>query len=263
MRARITRGKTKVGRLDALDQILLKLDPPPSAPGPTPSSPLAWDLGFGAHPHTTLAWWDALTKAGWPASVLGIEAHAGRAAFAAKHNRRQCRFVHLDDPRPAPWDQAPRWIRAMNVLRQYRAEESEHWHHRWHAALAPNGHLIEGTCSADGSVLVAHWIRKGPTQPLRHGLLFYTSFAQGFAPLLFGDRLPKDLRAHARQQGAVGDFFGRWTTHWEPFRSQGPQASFMHSVASMQETQPGLLAWRQGPGAVLVWTPPGGIPMQS
>lgn len=257
MRARLTRGKTKPGRLDALDRVLLRLDPP------VPDiEPLGWDLGFGAHPHTTLAWAEHLAQAGWNAQLLGLEAHEGRARFAARHSTTRCRFAHLDDSRPAPWDRKPRWIRAMNLLRQYPAEQASAWHQRWIAQLATDGHLIEGTCSSDGAVLVAHWMRKTETGFLRKALIFYTNFQQGFAPLLFGDRLPKDLRAHARQPGAIGDFLRRWTAAWQPQRGLGPQASFLASAHAMQQANEGVQAWSDAQGAVLVWSPPGGVPVQ-
>lgn len=258
MKAKQTRGKTREGRLDALDRILLRLDPAPRQPGARIE--LAWDLGFGAHPHTTLAWSDALCAAGWPARVLGLEAHPGRAAFATRFSRDNCRFGHLDASWPAPWNAAPRWVRAMNVLRQYRASQAELWHRRWGDALETGGHLIEGTCSSDGSVLVSHWLVKTPEQLSRRGLIFYTDFSQGFAPILFGDRLPKDLRAHARKPGALGDFFRRWTEAWTAMRAQKPQQAFLASTAQLQTQGESIRAWPDGNAAVMVWEPKGGVP---
>lgn len=258
MRARQTRGKTKPGRLDALDRAMLKLCPP--EPG---REELAWDLGFGAHPHTTLAWSNALQGAGYSTQILGLEAHPGRAAFAARSNTPQCRFEHLDTPRQAPWDRRPKWIRAMNVLRQYKAHECLGWQERWLSELAPAGHLFEGTCCPQGSVLVAHWMHLDPKAPTRRGLIFYTDFSQGFAPIMFGDRLPKDLRAHARKSGPVGDFFERWTRAWQSVRELGLRGAFLESAKRLQAEQDELIAWEHGPGATLVWTPKEGIAQPS
>lgn len=259
MKAKLTRGKTREGRLDALDRIWLRLDPRPTQDS-TKRNELAWDLGFGAHPHTTLAWSDALCAAGWQAQVLGLEAHPGRAAFATRFDRDNCRFGHLDATWGPPWDAAPRWIRAMNILRQYRASQAQTWHQRWGEQLKAGGQLIEGTCSADGSVLVAHWLVKRPQELSRRGLIFYTDFSQGFAPLLFGDRLPKDLRAHARQQGAIGDFFRRWTQAWSPFRALSPPKAFLESAGQLQSQGEPIRAWPDKSGAVMVWEPSGGVP---
>lgn len=258
MRAKATRGKTKSGRLDALDHAILCIDPPrPSL------CPLAWDLGFGAHPHTSLDWGNALRQGGWNAQVLGLEAHPGRASYARRFNNDTCRFDRLDAFQPPPWDRKPRWIRAMNVLRQYRAEQCEPWHQRWATSLAEGGHLFEGTCSADGSVLVAHWITgQGPTHQ-RRGLIFHTNFSQGFAPLLFGDRLPKDLRAHARQPGPIGDFFRRWTQAWKSCRGLPCAQAFNQSVLAMDPGGKELCLLPSALGATLLWAPRGGVPRQA
>lgn len=258
MRAKPTRGKTKPGRLDALDHAILRIDPP--KPGPFP---LAWDLGFGAHPNTSLDWSQALRRGGWNAQVLGLEAHPGRAAYARRYNSETCRFDLVHATQPAPWNRKPRWIRAMNVLRQYRAEHCEAWHERWASSLVNDGHLFEGTCSADGSVLVAHWITPKPEGHLRRGLLFHTNFSQGFAPLLFGDRLPKDLRAHARQTGAIGDFLRRWTRAWKPCRGLPLLESFTQSVRNMDPSGQELCVWTNAQGATLLWAPRSGIPRQT
>lgn len=254
MRARQTRGKTKAGRLDALDRAVLKLCAPNNQ-----ANPLAWDIGFGAHPHTTFAWSKALVEYGYDAQVLGLEAHPGRAGFASRSNSTRCRFQELKAPRETPWDRAPTWIRAMNVLRQYKAHECLAWQERWRSQLAPGGHLLEGTCCPQGSVLVAHWMTNDPNFPSRRGLIFYTDFSQGFAPIMFGDRLPKDLRAHARKPGPLGDFFQLWTQAWHPLRDRKGQEAFLASAQTLPLPEGSVLAWEHGSGATLVWTPPEGI----
>lgn len=254
MRARQTRGKTKPGRLDALDRAMLALCPPSDD-----ATELAWDLGFGAHPHTTIAWSKALLDRGYETQVLGLEAHPGRAAFAQRSNTAHCRFAHLAAPKDPPWDRRPTWIRAMNVLRQYKAHECLAWQERWLLELEPGGHLFEGTCCPRGSVLTAHWMRRVPSGPTRKGLIFYTDFSQGFAPIMFGDRLPKDLRAHARKPGPLGDFFQRWTQAWREVKELDGRAAFLASGQRLQASDPSVQAWENGPGATLVWTPPEGI----
>lgn len=258
MRPRQTRGKTKPGRLAALNRAILRLDPPHN-----PSAALAWDLGFGAHTHTSLDWCTSLREAGWDASVLGLETHEGRARFAQRSNTKHCRFALAQDPLSPPWNRAPRWIRAMNVLRQYRAHECEAWHRRWSSQLAPGGHLFEGTCCPNGSVLVAHWMTPSQTLHVRRGLIFFTDFSQGFAPLLFGDRLPKDLRAHARQPGAIGDFLSDWTQAWQGSKALNGPASFLHSAQAMSRPSDEVRAWSDEHGATLLWTPANGVPRQS
>lgn len=148
----------------------------------------------------------------------------------------------------------------MNVLRQYKEHECLAWQEQWLSELAPLGHLLEGTCCPQGSVLVAHWMSLDPAAPTRRGLIFYTDFSQGFAPIMFGDRLPKDLRAHARKAGPIGDFFERWTQAWQSVRALGLRGSFLGSAKKLQETNEELIAWESGPGATLVWTPREGIP---
>lgn len=254
MRARSTRGKTKPGRLDALDRAMLALCPPSRE-----DAELAWDIGFGAHPHTTLAWSKRLLEKGYNTQVLGLEVHPGRAAFAKGSNTTHCRFAHVDEAQEGSWGRRPTWIRAMNVLRQYKAHECRAWQERWLLALAPNGHLLEGTCCPQGSVLVAHWMSPTASGPTRRGLIFYTDFSQGFAPIMFGDRLPKDLRAQARKPGQIGDFLARWTCAWRSVRTLGLRQSFLESAQRLSAADEGVQAWENGPGATLVWTPPEGI----
>jgi hypothetical protein len=152
-------------------------------------------------------------------------------------------------------------VRCANVLRQYPASEVA----RAHAALVAHtrigGVVLEGSCDAGGDVGSFHVLRHGPDGLCREGLVFFSSFARGFAPIQLRDWLPCDLRREVRTGGVMLDLFDQWTRTWKLVRQGHPSTDFRLAAAAMggvgshidlSAVQPGAGAW--------LWTPAMGVP---
>ncbi|MDP2306040.1 MAG: methylase [Pseudomonadota bacterium] len=254
-----TRGRTAPGRLTALDAwvchaeraLLLRSD------GPWLSAPFV-DVGLGDLPWTTLESAAALRMVRADLEVLGIDLDAARVAAAARYADARTHFCQGGFDLPSP----VRLARVLNVLRQYPPAELPEIHRRLGVAILPGGLVLEGTSDARGGVLVAHLLRRGPEGLAREGLLFHTDFSSGFAPLLFRDRLPRDLRRVAPGT-PLHTFFAAWTAAWSEARvtHDTPHALFTASIAGLAARVEGLDPdpWLTR-GGYLVWRPPGGVP---
>jgi hypothetical protein len=108
-------------------------------------------------------------------------------------------------------------VRAMNVLRGQ--PELPDAHATLASSLADGGLLLEGTSDAAGAVLTAWVIRPNA---VRERLLFLTDFSRGFAPALFWDHLPRDLRRDAKPGTPIRDLLDRWT---KAFSDRAPGGS--------------------------------------
>lgn len=304
IKERITRGKTRAGRLTALNRAWQREG---EALSPGIETLRVADIGFGDRIYTTLEWWRLLHRGGFAPQMVGIESDPERVEKA----RRALAVLRDEgsagaDPEEVPWpspaelrfvhaafDLPPRhfrWIRAMNVLRQYREAQALEAHRHWGRALVDRGWLLEGSCDPKGSVLVSHWMQRRGAWLLRDSLLFVTDGSQGSAPLLFGDRLPRDLRAYARQKVGIGLFLRRWNEAWHRQKSLLPAATIpapeghltpvqMRWLAAAEElgqelaadlaaesgpeSEPGgvgVRAWVDATRLYLRWTPRWGVP---
>jgi hypothetical protein len=153
----------------------------------------------------------------------------------------------------------------MNVLRGYPEACVAHAHAALARPLLPGALLVEGTSSADGGVLCAHLIRKHRHGCTREALCFSTNFGHGFAPLLFRDWLPRDLRRHVRPGEAIGDFLFAWRAEFDALRQRrrhAPSTLFLESAERLSRIVDGIVldAWLLARGC-LVWQPAAGIPL--
>jgi hypothetical protein len=109
-----------------------------------------------------------------------------------------------------------------------------------------------------------HLLRKRDAQLEREALLFSTDFSQGFAPFLFRDRLPRDLRRRCAQDSAMHAFFAAWNDAFAAVRSTGlceNAALFALSVQLLATRVRGIACDAAlVASGVLLWQPPGGIP---
>jgi hypothetical protein len=156
----------------------------------------------------------------------------------------------------------PRVIRAMNVLRGYSAADARSAQQLLGDQLPEGGILLEGSSSPDGGVLCCHVQKKEGAQLRRWGLLFYTDFSQGFAPDLFRDRLPRDLRGEAGREGLLLPMLATWRDAWSkrPPARWDPRSIFLSTSEALgkineREWQTEFVA-----DGVLVWTPEAGVP---
>jgi len=106
-------------------------------------------------------------------------------------------------------------VRAMNVLRGQ--PELPDAHATLASSLVDDGLLLEGTSDAEGAVVTAWAIRADARR-----LVILTDFSRGFAPALFWDHLPRDLRREAKPGTPARDFLDRWT---KAFADRAPGSS--------------------------------------
>lgn len=233
---RKTRGRTAPGRLRALDDYLLLAEEPLLR---APGDAAFVDVGFGEHPTTLLESAAALRAIAPGLPFVGLERDPARAAAALPLQDPRTRFVEggfdaLPSLGPA------RIVRAMNVLRTYREEDIAPAHALLGAPLIEGGLLLEGSSDPKGAILTAHLLRRrhGALHP--DGLLFFTDFSHGFAPLLFRDWLPRDLRRRVRPGEPIHALLQAWTDAWSQIRAAHPEprAAFSASVLALAQTHP-------------------------
>lgn len=258
---RRTRGRTRPGRLRALDEYLCQRERRLLMSGPPAAAFI--DVGFGVDPSTTLEAAAALRRLRPNLHVAGVELDPDRAAAARGAQDERTRFVHggLD----AAGAFAPALVvRAMNVLRAYPEADVPAFHSAWSSLLVEGGLLVEGSTDSEGHVAVAHLCRarEAGAAPLREALVFWTDFERGFAPILFRDWLPRDLRRRVVPGEAIHGFLARWTQAWSPFRAAGPAAAFAASVSALRSSGEPLEGdeWL-GQNGYAVWRPEGGVPL--
>jgi len=235
---RRTRGRTRAGRLAALDAWLLATERPLlEAPGEAP----VVDVGFGAEPWTLLELATAVRSVNPSLAVVGVERDPGALRTAADPCAgagvalREGGF-DLNGLAPA------RLVRAMNVLRGYTGAEAEAAHALLGTGLAEGGLLVEGSASADGELCTAHLLRKvdGALRP--EALWLATDFTRGFAPIQFRDWLPRDLRRSVKPGTAIHGFLGRWTAAWDATRAGlAPREAFRASAERLAASGEPLL----------------------
>lgn len=134
----ITRGTTGHNRLRRFDRWIAHLAHRElrAAPGC-----LVVDLGFGAHPATTLQLQRSLPAG---VEVVGVEIDPERAVAA------QSTIAAIHGGFEIPTPRQPQVIRAANVLRQYPVEEVQSAWRTMARRLAEGGWLVDGTCDEQG-----------------------------------------------------------------------------------------------------------------
>ena len=152
---RVTRGTTGTNRLRRNDRYLAALPQLRSSP-----SPLVVDLGYGARAWTTLELAARLRAVQPGVRVLGLEIDPARVAEAAPRATEGVSFALGGFEVPAPGDERPALIRAMNVLRQYEEAEVPAAWTRTASRLAPDGLLVDGTCDELGRI--CSWVDVAP-----------------------------------------------------------------------------------------------------
>ena len=255
------RGCTRPGRLARLDALIVQLERELLS---RDDDSLVIDFGVGEWPWTTLEYAQQLRSCRPQLRVLGVEIDPHRLRHARRLGREQVEFRQGSFRLPLGAGERARLVRAMNVLREYREPEAEAARLSLAEALVPGGLLVEGTSSPSGGVLCAHWLRKHETGLAREALLFSCDFSQGFAPLLFRDRLPRDLRRACRRGTAIHAFFDAWSEAFAAVRSTGIReetAVFALSALGLSNRMTGIVCdaalIERG---TLLWRPAHGVP---
>lgn len=199
-----TRRRTRPGRLARLDAWLVEHERDLLSSG----RGVVVDLGIGGVPHTTVELADALAVLDRPPAVVGVDHDPDLVERAAAFARPGLSFAVGGFELPV----GPAvLVRAMNVLRDYGPADVAPAHEAMGAALCEGGLLVEGTSGPRGEVLCAWLVRRRAGALVREGLLFSTDFSRGFAPLLFRDRLPRDLRGAVKPGTPIHAFLADWT----------------------------------------------------
>jgi len=271
------RGRTRPGRLTLLDALLCARERELLCrTSGAYASAVFVDVGIGDEPDTTLETARAFTALHPELRCIGVDVAAARVERARR------RIQRLLDPQPQraaaasyvsalelrvggfalPLTAAEpaRLVRAMNVLRNYPEADVPAIHAALCEPLLPGGLLVEGSSSRRAGNLCAHLIRKHANGARREALCFASSFSEGFAPRMFRDCLPRDLRRHVRCGEAIGELLFSWQAAFErvraPLRRRTPRQLFDESAVALAERLPqGSLDLRWLPLGCLLWHP--------
>lgn len=241
---RVTRGTTGTNRLRRVDRYLAALPQLRDAP-----APLVVDLGYGAQPWTTLELAARLRVVAPGVRVLGLEIDPERVAAAAGRASAGVSFALGGFEVPAPGDERPVLIRAMNVLRQYEAAEVPAAWARSAGRLARGGLFVDGTSDELGRV--CSWVDVAAEGPVRFTVSLRLTGLE--TPAVVAERLPKIL-IHRNVAGErVHELLGAVEAAWTraaPLSVYGPAQRFVATVEALRDRGVPVLGgrtrWRLG-----------------
>jgi hypothetical protein len=221
---RATRGTTAPNRLRRVDRWI-------AARG-LPAGALVIDLGFGAHPVTTVELYRRLCAVRPDVRVVGLEIDASRVEFAAATAAEPPALTfarggfELGGRRPV-------LVRAMNVLRQYEESEVDGAWAAMVGALVPGGAVVEGTCDEPGRL--ASWILVDEAGP--RSLTLAARLSTLDTPAVFAERLPKRLIHHNIPGHPVHELLAALSAAWAaaaPYGTFGVRQRWIHAVESLR-----------------------------
>lgn len=244
----LTRGTTNPNRLRRADRWLVH------AYGPllraAPPSPVVVDLGYGAHPVTTVELAARLAAVRPDVQVVGLEIDQARVAGAAPHAAPPgLRFALGGFEVPLTEGRSPLLIRAFNVLRQYDEGQVLPAWSRMVERLAPQGALMEGTCNELGRLGAWVDVRRGTDgAPQPRSLTLSWRLRDVETPSVVAERLPKVLihrnvpgeRVHA----LMTDLDGAWARA-ASHAAYGARQRFLAAVADLRSHGWPVLGTRQ------------------
>ena len=235
----VTRGTTAPNRLRRVDRWILHAR---CSALRAAADPYVVDLGYGAHPVTTLELHDRLARhVRGDIQVVGLEIDPERVAAAVPLARAGVGFrrggFELPGPPEAP-ARRPALVRAMNVLRQYDEAQVRPAWRRMVERLAPGGVLVEGTCDEQGrrvAVVALHADdpRDAAGDPVPRTLTLSAHLASLERPSDLAERLPKALIHRNLPGERVHDVLGRLDRAWSlaaPHGVFGPRARWLAAV---------------------------------
>jgi hypothetical protein len=182
----VTRGTTGPNRLRRSDRWLVG---PQGRRLRRARDPLVVDLGYGAHPVTTVELWNRLRAVRPDVQVVGIEIDRSRVAAARGLEREGLTFRYGGFELPLPAGRRPVLVRAFNVLRQYPVQEVFGAWEAVRSRLAPDGLFIDGTCDELGRL--SAWVAVTEEGP--RSVTLSVRLADLGRPSRIAERLPKIL----------------------------------------------------------------------
>lgn len=243
-----TRGTTNANRLRRVDRWLIDRYAARLRREP---APVVVDLGYGAHPVTTLELAARLRAVNPRVRVVGLEIDPARVAAAQPLAGDGVWFARggFEVSLPEGVAGPPLLIRAANVLRQYDERDVAPAWVATTATLAPGGVLIDVTCDELGRRCC--WATVGADGPL--ALSFGAALTRLDRPGDLAERLPKAL-IHRNVPGErVHKFLTAWDDAWRrqaPVGSYGRRQRFIAAARTLREAGwpviGGARRWRLG-----------------
>jgi len=230
----ITRGKTAPNRLRQTDSFL-RVAYPLLIRNMTG---VYVDLGYGAHPVTTLETFNRLRKLNPRLRLIGVEIDKERVEEAQPFTRDGLEFRFGGFNLPLNDHESVSVIRAFNVLRQYSEREVDDALKVLSTPMTEHGLLIEGTCDPTGRLLNfnLHQKQNGALKRIAFVLApRLSSLNAGFTPKSFQAVLPKSYIHHAEPGGAIDRFFKHWHAAWQKVRSADPRQTFIESAYRLSD----------------------------
>lgn len=202
--------------------------------------PVVVDLGYGAHPVTTLELRQRLATVRADVQVVGLEIDQERVSAATPHATPPALTFALGGFEiPLPGGSPAHLVRAFNVLRQYDEEQVLPAWSRVVSRLAPGGALVEGTCNELGRL--GSWVdvRRGDDGlPLPRSLTLSWRLADVERPSVVAERLPKAL-IHRNVPGErVHDLMTELDDAWARaagHAAYGQRQRFLATVADLRD----------------------------
>ncbi len=243
----ITRGTTGPNRLRRVDRWLT--GPAAWRLRRSAAPPVVVDLGYGAHPVTTVELFERLRRVRPDVQVVGVEIDPERVTAARALARPGLSFRRGGFEVPLEGGVRPVLIRALNVLRQYPEDEVAAAWATTTARLATDGILVDGTCDERGRL--AAWVGVTDAGPQHLTLSWRLRGLE--RPGVVAERLPKALihrnvpgeRVHALL-AALDD---AWTRE-APQASYGVRQRFIRTARSLRDAGWPVLGgtgrWRLG-----------------
>lgn len=234
----ITRGTTNPNRLRRVDRWLVHTHA--RLLSAAPPEPVVVDLGYGAHPVTTLELHRRLAGVRPDVRVVGLEIDQARVAAASAHaDPPGLTFALGGFEVPLPDGRSPLLIRALNVLRQYDEEQVAPSWSRMVSRLAPDGALVEGTCDELGRLGAWVDVRRGEDGgPEPRSLTLSWRLTGLEAPSVVAERLPKALIHHnvpgEPVHALVTDLDDAWARA-AGHAAYGPRQRFLATVSDVRE----------------------------
>ncbi|WP_256842863.1 class I SAM-dependent methyltransferase [Ornithinimicrobium cryptoxanthini] len=233
----LTRGTTNPNRLRRADRWLVHTYGPLLRAAP--SSPVVVDLGYGAHPVTTVELAARVAVVRPDVQVVGLEIDQERVRAAAPHaDPPGLSFALGGFEVPLPGGRSPLLVRAFNVLRQYDEEQVLPAWSRMVDRLAPHGALMEGTCNELGRLGAWVDVRRGPDGgPQPRSLTLSWRLRDVAEPSVVAERLPKVL-IHRNVPGErvhtlMTDLDGAWARA-AGHAAYGARQRFLAAVADLR-----------------------------
>lgn len=229
-------------------------------------APTIVELGFGASSITAQAWFTRMRARLPEVRCVGVEVDPVRVAQAQRESAmpgvtwKQGGF----DFEPPVRAHGVDMVRALNVLRQYAADDAPAAHALMAQHLNEGGLLIEGSCDRQGHRCVVHIQRCVGGTLRREALLCVVDLEAPFAPRMLRDWLPQDLRRGVGVTHAVfSTFLNPWMACFEELHAPDSSSRFTQSARMLASRVEDIHApeWMIALGA-LCWSPVGGVPVR-